>query len=180
MKRFIIIIAALLFLLAGCNNPADKPNGSVSDPAKSGQEEQGNSEPADKGFVFEANGVTIAMHDETEPILARLGEPVGYFEAESCALPGLEKIYAYGGFEIRTYELNGVDYVLSVIFLDDSVSTKEGVYLYADVDEVVKTYGDNYTEESNLYKYTKGQSELLFVIEDGKVASIEYAALIQE
>ena len=29
MKRFIIIIAALLFLLAGCNNPADKPNGSV-------------------------------------------------------------------------------------------------------------------------------------------------------
>ena len=73
-----------------------------------------------------------------------------------------------------------MDYVLSVIFLDDSVSTKEGVYLYADVDEVVKTYGDNYTEESNLYKYTKGQSELLFVIEDGKVASIEYAALIQE
>lgn len=68
------------------------------------------------------------MNEKAAPILEKLGEPMEYFEAESCAFEGLDKIYTYSGFELHTYEMKGTDYVASVMFLDDSVSTKK-VYI---------------------------------------------------
>ena len=134
----------------------------------------------EKGYEFVFNGVTIAMHSKMEPILEKLGEPMEYFEAESCALPGMEKIYTYSGFEILTYEKEGVDYVLSVVILDDSVSTKEGIYLYSDLDSLIEKYGDDYTKELNTYKYESGQSQLVFLVEDDEITSIEYLATMEQ
>lgn len=131
-----------------------------------------------KGYDFEYNGITMGMYDEAAPILEDLGKEMHYFEAESCAFQGMDKIYTYGGFELHTHEMDEVDYVSSIIFLDDSVSTAEGIYLYSKLDDVLEIYGDNYFEEHGLYKYELGDSKLLFLIEDDEVTSIEYMAIV--
>ncbi|HHY81322.1 MAG TPA: hypothetical protein GX505_01425 [Clostridiales bacterium] len=184
MKRMtiitILLIVAFLFL-AGCSNSTDKQSdlpGPSDNP--SGQQNQQGSSGNKAGFVFEANGITIAVNEEVEPIIEKLGEPMEYFEAESCAIEGMEKVYTYSGFEIHTYELDGVDYVLSVVFLDDSVATKEGIYLYSDLNSMLEAYGDDYTKTNNQYTYTSGSSQLNFIIENDEVASIEYMAIIEQ
>lgn len=195
MKRFFILSMVLLLLLAACSKGGNTSGDAAGDMPVDGtkgnsQDIQEGQNPADsqenqevdqeKGYEFVFNGVTIAMHSKMEPILEKLGEPMEYFEAESCALPGMEKIYTYSGFEILTYEKEGVDYVLSVVILDDSVSTKEGIYLYSDLDSLIEKYGDDYTKELNTYKYESGQSQLVFLVEDDEITSIEYLAIMEQ
>lgn len=132
-----------------------------------------------KGYVFEYNGITIAMNEKAAPILEKLGEPMEYFEAESCAFEGLDKIYTYSGFELHTYEMKGTDYVASVMFLDDSVATQKGVYLYCDLDDVLSMYGSDYTKNLGLYTYKLDKSKISFLIENDKVVSIEYIAIVE-
>ena len=195
MKRFFILSMVLLLLLAACSKGGNTSGDAAGDMPVDGtkgnsQDIQEGQNPADsqenqevdqeKGYEFVFNGVTIAMHSKMEPILEKLGEPMEYFEAESCALPGMEKIYTYSGFEILTYEKEGVDYVLSVVILDDSVSTKEGIYLYSDLDSLIEKYGDDYTKELNTYKYESGQSQLAFLVEDDEITSIEYLATMEQ
>lgn len=195
MKRFFILSMVLLLLLAACSKGGNTSGDAAGDMPVDGtkgnsQDIQEGQNPADsqenqevdqeKGYEFVFNGVTIAMHSKMEPILEKLGEPMEYFEAESCALPGMEKIYTYSGFEILTYEKEGVDYVLSVVILDDSVSTKEGIYLYSDLDSLIEKYGDDYTKELNTYKYESGKSQLVFLVEDDEITSIEYLATMEQ
>lgn len=195
MKRFFILSMVLLLLLAACSKGGNTSGDAAGDMPVDGtkgnsQDIQEGQNPADsqenqevdqeKGYEFVFNGVTIAMHSKMEPILEKLGEPMEYFEAESCALPGMEKIYTYSGFEILTYEKEGVDYVLSVVILDDSVSIKEGIYLYSDLDSLIEKYGDDYTKELNTYKYESGQSQLVFLVEDDEITSIEYLATMEQ
>lgn len=195
MKRFFILSMVLLLLLAACSKGGNTSGDAAGDMPVDGtkgnsQDIQEGQNPADsqenqevdqeKGYEFVFNGVTIAMHSKMEPILEKLGEPMEYFEAESCALPGMEKIYTYSGFEILTYEKEGVDYVLSVVILDDSVSTQEGIYLYSDLDSLIEKYGDDYTKELNTYKYESGQSQLVFLVEDDEITSIEYLATMEQ
>ena len=195
MKRILILSLALLLLLAACskggntagNVTGDMPvdgNKDNSQDVQEGQNPDNNQENQEvneeKGYEFVFDGVTIAMHSKMELILEKLGEPMEYFEAESCALPGMEKIYSYSGFEILTYEKEGVDHVLSVVILDDSVSTKEGVYLYSNLNSLIEIYGDDYTKELNTYKYESGQSQLVFLVEDEEVTSIEYLANMEK
>lgn len=161
MKRLLFFFLIMVIILAGCAGPGALPN-----------------EP-EAAFEFEVKGVTIKMHAEAEPILAELGEPIAYFEAESCAFPGMERVYTYSGFELYTYELDGTDYVASIVFLDDSVVTKEGIYLYSTYAEVIAAYGEGYTKTFNLYSYESGKSKLAFLIEDDHVTSIEYIAILQ-
>lgn len=69
---------------------------------------------------------------------------------------------------------------MSVVILDDSVSTKEGIYLYSDLDSLIEKYGDDYTKELNTYKYESGQSQLVFLVEDDEITSIEYLATMEQ
>lgn len=134
-------------------------------------------EAEEVSYVFEIEGIEIAMHAEVAPILKRLGESMAFFEAESCAYQGMEKIYTYNGFELYTYEIDGIDYVASVIFLDDTVTTKEGVYLYMTLEQVVDAYGDDYTENLGLYTYELQEGTISFLIDNNEVVSIEYIAI---
>ena len=170
MKR-LIFITALLLLVTGCDNGI----GSV---ARSIPEEVGNSGSA-TAYAFETKGVTITMHGKAEPVLQGLGNALEYFEAESCAFQGMERIYTYSGFEIHTYEADGIDYVAAVVFLDDSVSTKEGIYLFAGLKDVLDAYGDGYTKINDMYSYDLDGSRLSFLIENDEVTSIEYLAVIE-
>jgi hypothetical protein len=163
-KLFFALMSVLLLslVLTGCSN-----------------KETGNHDPGteDDGYEFVSNGVNIQMLAEADAVLSELGEESTYFEAESCAYQGMDKIYTYSGFELRTNEIDKKDFVTSVLLVDDSVATPEGVSLFMTKEDMVKAYGDDYVEELGLYTYTMGNSMLSFLIKDNEITSIEYTAV---
>lgn len=174
MKK-IFLLLLISILLVGCSNgdntpvvPKEQADNTMVD--KDNEEIQ-------NAYIFEINGVEIPMNVEVAPIIEQLGDSKEYFEAESCAFQGMEKTYTYDGFEIYTYEIEGVDSVASISLLDDSVKTKEGIYLYSSLEDVKSAYGDDYEESLGLYTYILGDSKLSFLIDKEEVVSIEYIAI---
>lgn len=129
------------------------------------------------GFVFKYGNTLIGMNEDVSAALHELGSWSNYVETTSCAFKGLDKTYSYAGFDLYTYPLNGKDNVNSVYFIDDSVSTAEGIRIGSSFSDVEVAYGTNYTEEFGVYTYQKDNSTLQFIITDGIVDSIEYTAI---
>lgn len=167
-----MIILVVMLLLTGCAGA----DGNISKTS-----EAASAESADTaGYVFVSNGTSIAMHAPVAPLLETLGEPKEYFEAPSCAFQGIEKTYVYTSFSLYTYELEGADYVASVVILDDSIVTKEGVSMGDPLSKVTSVYGDGYVKSVGLYSYETATMKLNFIMEDDAVISIEYVALAGE
>jgi hypothetical protein len=119
------------------------------------------------------------MNKEAAPVVEALGDPLDYFESESCAFKGLDKVYYYSGFELTTYPLDDVDYISTIDFKDDTVSTKEGIFIGSSLDDVKAAYGEDYKEENGFYTYTKGDSTLTFIMENDAVTAITYTAIVE-
>lgn len=170
-KRLFCILLALSMAaaLAACGGGSGDPKG---------QNTEGQALPTQGagGYAFavsKANGYTVAVNDNMADVLAALGEPLSFFEAASCAFEGMDKTYTYSGFVITTRPDGDQDYVNSIRLTDDSVATPEGVYIGCPADDVTAAYGEGSRTET-VISYTKGDSAMNFVLEDGKVISIEY------
>lgn len=136
-------------------------------------------EPPHSGFLFQSGDVTIGMNEDVAFALSNLGEYSNYAESPSCAFKGLDKIYSYSGFDLYTYPIESTDYVNSIYFIDDSVSTPEGIRLGSTVEDMLAAYGEDYEEEYGVYTYTKDKSTLSFIVTDGVIESIEYVAITE-
>ena len=189
MKKISILLIVLMLLMTGCGGKEETPedtgnadgtnkNATVNEETSSDQQDK-SEESQVAGFEFEYNGVTIPLNVDVAPILEELGESMDYFEAHSCAFQGLDKIYYYSGFELSTYPLDKKDFISSINLLDDTVTTKEGIYLGATLDDVISTYGEEYSEENGFYTYTLGETQLTFVVENDVVTAITYLALVE-
>ncbi len=186
-KLFLVVVLALVFTGCGDKN-TENNNEATPTPVTESQNNQGTAETdtaADKtgevkGYVFEYNGVKIAMDMEAAPIIAALGEPASYFEAPSCAFEGLDKNYNYGSFEIDTYEQNGKDYISCVFFRDDLIETPEGVALFETKADMTAAYGEGYKEEYGMLVYEKDGMKLKFILNGEEISSIEYASGVLE
>src|SRR5690554_1502967 len=132
MKR-ILVLFILSLTLVGCSSTNSGNDLGVSSNNKATRGEA--SKDLADNFVFEYNGISIAIDDEAEAILEELGEPMEYFEAPSCAYQGLDKTYYYNGFEITTYTQDDTDYIANVVLVDDSVTTKEGIHIGSSIDQ---------------------------------------------
>lgn len=177
MKKLSILLVALMLFLTGCGSKGEES--SVKAGADKGSSKEASDTAKTSGYVFEANGVTIAMNAEAKPILKSLGKEQDYFEAKSCAFEDMDRTYTYSGFELKTYTLKGVEYVQSILFTDDSVSTKEGISIGSSVEELKKAYGDKGTESLGLYTYEQGKTKMSFITENDKVTSVEYLAVTE-
>ena len=131
-------------------------------------------EPAKDNFVFTYNGTAIMMDVEATDIVAALGEPKSYTEETSCAFEGLDKTYFYGSFYLSTYPMGDKDFVYSVWFADDSVSTAEGIRIGSTKAQVESAYGAAAFNGSNAFVMTKGESTLTVILKDGEVSEIVY------
>ncbi len=153
-KRFAFVLAALLLLvsLTACT---DTQSGS-------------------KPYAFTVNGVTITADAEVAPIVKALGEPLQYDESPSCAFEGLDKIYTYAGFDIQTYQKEGVDYVYCVYFTDDTVATAEGIAIGSTLAAVDAAYGDAYTPYQTGRQYVRGGMALDIFFKNDTVSQIWY------
>lgn len=184
---FLFIVLAMVLTACGKNdepeniedNPVQEDNQVDINNDNQKEEDQDDIQKEPSGYSFEYKDLNIFMNMDVAPVINNLGEALEYFEAESCAFKGLDKTYTYPGFEITTYPLNGSDNISSIYIMDDSVSTPEGIYLGASVDEMIAAYGEGYTESSGAYTYTKDDSKLQFITKDNEIIAITYLADVE-
>lgn len=193
--RKIIVMAGVCILclgaLAGCGSDGGSKTaggtGTGSTGTSGDTEAGGTGAPGDAeaggtggsgGYVFEANGVKIAVDADMGPIAEALGEPSSYFEEPSCAAQGIAKLYTYPGFTVETYPEGEKDLVASVILKDDTVATPEGVDLSMTRDKVIEVYGDGGQEAEGSLTYEKGGMKLRFILEGEYIAAIEYNSAV--
>ena len=171
MNKIKGIAAAVMILslgsLAACSGSGDgSGNGGGS-----------SSEP---GFTYTNGSVTIEMNSDAAAVVEKLGEPLDYFESESCAFEGLDKVYTYPGFKLNTYPDEDKDYVLSVVFMDDTVETEEGIAIGSTKDQVTEAYGDPAEESDTSLVYEKGDTEMTIGLDGDSVSSLEISAVTEE
>lgn len=179
MKKLAVLLAAAM-LMAGCGSSSAETTAAATSAAAEAQTIAAAGEQqaaASDGYVFTVDGTTIAMNAEAAPILEKLGKEKNYFESASCAFEGLDKEYTYNGFVLKTYPLNDVDYVASITLQDDTVATPEGIAIGSELADVTAVYGDSSSDTK--CEYVKGDSQLLILLENGVVTSIQYVAITE-
>ena len=130
------------------------------------------STPAEDVYTFKSGETTIPLGAEYSSL--NLGEAKDYYEVQSCAFDGMDKIYTFDNYEVHTYPDNGTDKVLSIYFLNDQVSTTEGVKIGDSLSSMLEVYGDGYEQLDTQYTYSKGLTQLRFIVENDAITSIEY------
>lgn len=126
-------------------------------------------------YIFKSGSVEIVPGEDSSATLDALGKENAYDEVDiGCGNNEVGKVYSYSGFKIQTYPDNSKDYVDTVTITNDSVSTPEGISIGSSREDVIRAYGDEYTEKSNGIIYIKDKTTLSFVIRDGAVTSIIY------
>lgn len=189
MKKnlFALMLAlAMTLSLTACGGDNGAASSGTQQPSGSSQPSQstpaGSSTPSTPAgpsttpdaYVFVTNGASVVVNADMADVLAAIGEPQSYFEAESCAFEGLDKTYTYAGFVISTRPEGEKDFVNSILLTDDSVTTPEGIYLGSSKSDVLAAYGSEGEDLGALVTYTKGDCVINFVFTEDKVISIEY------
>ncbi len=128
-------------------------------------------------LYFECRGVRVEPMMEAASVLAALGEPLGAFEADSCAYLGKDLFYAYPGVELTVNEVEGVERITVIRVTDDTVTIPQGLRIYDDEEKVTELLGG--TDNGGIYRYRSGHTELLIQVKEAegderRVAYIEY------
>lgn len=161
--------------LTACGGSGSSSSSSDEASSSGGSASSGTTTSDSEGFTFTSGSATVVMGAEADPIIESLGDDYDYFESESCAFDGLDKVYTYSGFKLNTYPVDDVDYVLSIVFRDDTVETDEGITIGSTKDEVLEAYGDPDEEKSTSLVYEKGDTTLTIGISGDAVSTITIA-----
>ena len=173
----IIWLGVICFLFIGCSSkPKEKEASITRTPIENISLEQ----QIQKGYSFLYNEVELLVDMPAKEVLEQLGDYKNYFEAPSCAIESVIRTYSYGSFEIDTYELDGKEYIASIFFKDDTITTKEGAFLFMSKEQLLELYGTDYIEEDGIFIYKKDNMKLQFVISEGEVSSIQYTSLVTQ
>ena len=131
-------------------------------------------------FALEVNGFLIEMDQDMSYVLDALGEPLGEFVAPSCAFDGEDRIFQYPSIQIHTYPVGDFDRVHTISLRDDNIRTSEGgIRLGASFEDVIAAYGDDYVQDFNIHRFTRGRTKLEFYIQDGVVLGITFGLIIE-
>ena len=172
MKKILAILLSLIFVLSltACGGKkTDENKGDANKPSASTSEE---------GYYFTTpGGVKVEFNVLAKDVLDAIGGNPSYEESTSCAFEGLDKTYGYGGYYITTYPDGDKDYIYSAWFVDDSVTTAEGIYVGSSKAEVEAAYGAGCFDGDSA-TLTKGNTELVIILEDDAVVEIQYQAIV--
>lgn len=168
MRRLLAVITAL-FLLAFCaacgaENDADKcgdNSGTVTPPNN-----------VEAGYAFTYEGVNLYVGDIFSA--ASLPEPKSVYQVPSCAIEGTDNVYNYGTFELTAFNDGTEEVIYSVYITDANTPTNEGLYLGDNLTLMESIYGTEYERTDNQVVYAKGDSRLIFILQNDIVVSIEF------
>lgn len=183
MKKLIaILLAAMLMVsLAACGAEEEPNEDLVITRGAEGNEETVTQEEApetDGGvYVFVAEGVELIPGAAFDPSV--LGEPASVYEVPSCAIEGTDNVYSYGAYEITAYDDGTGEVIYSIYLADPSVVTPEGLAVSDDGAKVLELYGETYTEEGTSWIYTSGNTQLIVILQNDVVISIEYRMITE-
>lgn len=198
-KGIVILMASGMLWVSGCGGNSEKViEGEVqnvvtgSESVQSVESEAAEIQTADeqkddnaystdtKGYVFTINETVVEVDTDAANVIEKLGEPISYFEAPSCAFEGLDKIYTYNSFEIDTYPTGDMDHISAIIFKDDSVLTTEGIGIGDSMEKLEQTYGSDFVREGGMIVYSKDDMKLCFILQEDAIISIEYRSTVLE
>ena len=169
MKKTLILIAAALLTATAFVACTPKDGAATTD-----------TKPSDTvatatGYTMNVNGKTLYIGLATDSLETLLGAPNKTFEADSCAIPGSrDVVYTYGGVDVYTYTDGGKEYVNSLNLRDDTVTTREGIYIGSAEEDVIAKYGEG--EKNEVARvYVKDGVKLAVFITDGTVSGITYS-----
>lgn len=153
MKKILGVVLLLAMCMTGCVSG----NGTTAAPQE------------DVKCSYVINNVTIIPGKDFAPMYEKLGEPKNYSEAASCYFDGMDKVYTYEGYEIKTYPVGDKDYVQDICMSTDDFATPEGVTIGSTLDDVVKAYGEDYELIGKMYKYyfTEDTYMYFFIMNEG-------------
>lgn len=187
MKKMFAVLLAMLMLLAlcACAN-TDKPQETTAPIASdapatepSATEEGELDGGFDIGvvpvepFVFTFNGVTLIPGTAYDA--AALPEPTSVYQVPSCAIEGTDNVYNFNdAVEITAFNDGSQEIIYSIAIFDPNVCTDEGLYLGDDMARVIELYGEDYTENGTAMVYTKGNTELTIILQNGFVVDMEF------
>ena len=135
-------------------------------------------EEAEAAFALDYYGFTIQMDQNMEEVLGALSEPLGIFEAPSCAFEGIDRIYRFPGMQIHTYPLGEEDFVHTISIRDDSIFIHGDIYMGNSWEDVTAVYGDGYEQDVDMFTYTRGSTTLSFLVEEGNVTAITFGLIM--
>lgn len=162
-------------------NLDDLPNSdSNSNDGNEAEAQETGSGICEDGFVFIYNGVPVYMGEYIENILPEIGPYADCYENESCTSAGMMQAYCYSGLEISAYAKTEADEfrIFSVILIDDSISTAEGIYIGQTVGDMTAAYGAEYETLPGIgYKYVKNGTSLFFDVDGDIITAITYTLL---
>lgn len=177
MKKVLIVIIAIIVIVAICVGVYFLTNGSkeTNSPAENGVNTAENSSENTIKLEYEGKDMTPGA------VFSRdiFGEELTYSEVPSCAGQGTDKVYNYDSYEITAYQDGDQEKIYSVYFIDDQITTTEGVKISDDSSVMFEKYGDNYEQTGNQYTYTSGNVELSFIVENDFIRSITYTLVIE-
>lgn len=157
-----VIVAVVIITNRGNNDNAVESNGAI-----------------EETYSIKYEGVEIVPGTEFNP--DNISQEAALSEIPSCAFNGTDKVYTYDNVEITVATINGKDTVYSVYFVDDGITTNEGVKITDIRDKMIEQYGTEYKEQlGNRYTYTKGNVELSFNIENDIITGIDYTLITAE
>jgi len=177
MKYVILLIFALLAACANEVAESDEPvTSNASVPTATPAYEQPVTLPDEVllPFSFAMRGASIPMGLDMTTVLELLGEPIQTFETPSCAFDGTDVVFLFPGVQIHTIPMGDENFIHTINFRDDTVTTLEGIFIGSTLEDVLAAYSDDYTRDFDMISFTRGYTKLSFIIIDDLVASILY------
>lgn len=180
MKKLISILLTVLLLLtvAACDSSrtadttpdAQQPNGTNSKQPASPSE--GSGDTVTEGFAFTFSDVKLVPGAAFDASV--LPEAVSVMEVPSCALEGTDNAYNYEAFELTAYNEGNGEIIYSIYLLDANTATDEGLYLGDTLSRAEELYGTQYEKADTQVTYTRGNTQLILILQEDSIISIEY------
>lgn len=187
MKKLFAIILALTMLLslAACDS-GEKPQQTTAPaettvPAQTEQTVPETTEapevtqtPVSEGPDFCFTFENVVLTPGTIYDAAALPEPNSVYQVPSCAIEGTDNVYSFDALDITAFHDGTQEIIYAITLFDPNVCTDEGLYLGDDAARVIELYGENYAENGSAMVYTRANTMLTVILQNGYVVSIEF------
>jgi predicted small secreted protein len=183
MKKilYILIAAVMLLTLAACSEKTtdgagdaqQTPNATKGATGQQGAvSTEGEQQTIKECYGLTFSGVKLVPGEAFDA--ANLPDAATVMEVPSCAFEGTDNLYNYETFELTAYDEGNGETIYSIYLIDPNTPTDEGLFLGETMTEVELMYGTDYVKKDNEVTYTKGDTQLILILQEDTVFSIEY------